>query len=365
MQLDHEMVNNKLIIAAAGSGKTNHLVQEALVAPNDSNILITTYTENNEEEIRERFFKKNGHIPKNVTVQTWFSVLLQHGVRPYQGYLYEPDIKGMVLVSGQSALRSREADVEKHYLNDEKKIYSDKIAKFICKCNEESNNAVMQRLAQIYTHIFIDELQDLAGYDLDFLKLLCQSKINMLLVCDPRQSTYSTNNAAKNKGFRGANIIRFFDDINIEKDETSLTTNHRSIPPICDLSNTLFPRLRQTTSGNQNTTDHDGVFLVKKKDVPAYLEKYTPVQLRSDRKTQIVESHPVMNFGESKGRSFERVLIYPTEPIKKWLKNHGAELPPTSCSKLYVAITRARQSVAFVYDYRNDEQIEGCEKYTV
>lgn len=237
------MTNNKLIIAAAGSGKTDCLVQQALASPNEANILITTYTENNEEEIRERFFKKNGYVPKNITIQTWFSVLLQHGVRPYQGYLYEPDITGMVLVSGQSALYSKEAEIEKHYFNNERKIYSDKIAKFVCKCNEKSSNAVVQRLAQIYTHIFIDEVQDLAGYDLNFLKLLFQSKICTVLVGDPRQGTYSTNNAAKNKKFKQSAIISFFEDksIDIEKDETSLTTNHRCISTICDLSNDLFP----------------------------------------------------------------------------------------------------------------------------
>ncbi len=376
MQSNDEMTNNKLIIAAAGSGKTTYLVQQALAAT-DANILITTYTENNEEEIRERFFEKNGHIPKNITVQTWFSVLLQHGVRPYQGYLYVPDITGMILVSGQSGLKYKtkqgvpvyykeDTEFDRHYFSSDRKIYSDKIAKFVCKCNEKSSNAVVQRLAQIYTHIFIDEVQDLAGYDLNFLKLLFQSKISTLLVGDPRQGTYSTNNAAKNKKFKQSAIVSFFEDssINIEKDETSLTTNHRCISTICDLSNALFPDLSKTTSGNNTTTEHDGVFLVKQKDVPTYLEKYVPIQLRSDRRTQTVGNHPAMNFGESKGRSFNRVLIYPTDPIKKWLKNRSSELASTSRSKLYVAITRARQSVAFVYDYKDNEEIDGCIKYT-
>ena len=70
-----------------------------------------------------------------------------------------------------------------------------------------------------------------------------------------------------------------------------------------------------------------------------------------------------MNFGESKGCSFNRVLIYPTTPIKEWVKNHNSELTPTSRSRLYVAITRARQSVAFVYDYKDEDVIEGIHKY--
>jgi DNA helicase II / ATP-dependent DNA helicase PcrA len=70
-----------------------------------------------------------------------------------------------------------------------------------------------------------------------------------------------------------------------------------------------------------------------------------------------------MNFGMSKGLSFDRVLIYPTVPIIKWLKNCSSDLAATSRSKLYVAITRARHSVAFVYDFKDSEQIAGMSKF--
>ena len=63
---------SKLIIAAAGSGKTTYLVKEALKITSDR-VLITTFTDANEHEIRTKFFKSNGSIPENVTVQTWFS----------------------------------------------------------------------------------------------------------------------------------------------------------------------------------------------------------------------------------------------------------------------------------------------------
>ena len=43
-------MSNKLIIAAAGSGKTTHLVEEALKIT-EGKVLITTYTEANEQEI--------------------------------------------------------------------------------------------------------------------------------------------------------------------------------------------------------------------------------------------------------------------------------------------------------------------------
>jgi len=58
---------NKLIIAAAGSGKTTFLVEEALKIKSNR-VLITTFTIANESEIRAKFFKINGAIPENITV---------------------------------------------------------------------------------------------------------------------------------------------------------------------------------------------------------------------------------------------------------------------------------------------------------
>ena len=89
------MKDNKLIIAAAGAGKTTFLVKEALKCQN--RVLITTFTTENEKEIRNKFVRECGCIPGHVTIQTWFSFLLQHGVKPYQGIcderLYNMDIK--------------------------------------------------------------------------------------------------------------------------------------------------------------------------------------------------------------------------------------------------------------------------------
>jgi len=224
---------------------------------------------------------------------------------------------------------------------------------------------VLKRLSVIYPHIFIDEVQDLSGYDLEFLKLLFNSSIKTVLVGDPRQGTYSTNNSRKNRKFSKSAIIQFFDDelMNLDKDDTLLTINHRCIAPICDFSSKLFPLLKPCKSGNIRTTDHDGLFLVRKKDVDGYLSKYSSTQLRDSRKLVVNNGHPVMNFGESKGLSFDRILIYTTGPIASWLKDNNSELKPTSRSKLYVAITRARHSVAFVYDFKDNEVIEGLQKY--
>lgn len=340
-------------------------------------VLITTYTQANEAEIKKKIIELNKCIPENVTVQTWFSFLLQHGVRPFQGGLFEKEITGLILVNSQSGLKymfkgkpiyfGEEKEFERHYFSKELKIYSDKISKFVFRCNEISKGLVIDRLSRIYSHIFIDEVQDLAGYDLELLKLLFKAKANTLLVGDPRQGTYSTNSSSKNKKFKKAAIVNFFEDdsMNIEKDTTSLVTNYRCNPAICELSNKLFPDLPTTTSGNKKTTNHDGVFLIKSSDVNEYLTKYSSTQLRENVKTDVNQNYRVINFGESKGLSFDRILIYPTKPFLKWLSNNEEELAPTSRSKFYVALTRARYSVGIICDYSNTLEIEGIKKWNV
>lgn len=348
------MGNSKVIIAGAGSGKTTFIVEDA-VKNDDKSILITTFTQANEQEIRKKIIRYAGCIPAHITIQTWFSFLLQHGVRPYQGCKYNGKITGLFLKSGQSAPGIAETDIKRHYLTSDNKIYSDKVAKFAVKCNEITNGAVIERLISIYDCIYIDEVQDLAGYDLDLLKLLISAEIILTMVGDPRQSTYSTNDGAKNKKYKKAAIVNFFCDntMNIERDDTTLNTNYRCHPNICSLSNKLYPELKEVKSGFKVGREvHQGIFLVKPSSINEYLAQYEAVQLRDNKRAKGVNDvYRVMNFGASKGLTFDRVLIHTTEPIRKWMRTlKEEELAPSSKSKLYVAITRARLSVAFVAD---------------
>ena len=50
----------------------------------------------------------------------------------------------------------------------------------------------------------------MAGWDIEVIELLLKSKINVALVGDHRQATFRTNNAAKNGGYSGVQIIKKF-----------------------------------------------------------------------------------------------------------------------------------------------------------
>lgn len=95
-------------------------------------------------------------------------------------------------------------------------------------------------------------------------------------------------------------------------------------------------------------TGHDGVFPVAENEVRGYLERFQPQVLHRDKNSNSYGS-TALNFGVAKGTEYDRVLIVPTGPIKKFLKT-GDPSPLKDREKLHVAITRARHSVAFVYD---------------
>jgi len=387
------MKSNKLIIASAGSGKTTLLVKQAFDALKNgkSNVLITTYTISNKEEIKKKIYEINKCIPENITVQTWFSFLLQHGVKPYQGCLYEKRIKGLLLVNSQSAVRFKnkkgikicygeEDDFEKYYFTVNQNIYSDKLSKFVFRCNEKSNGLVIDRLSRIYSHIYIDEVQDLAGWDLDLIKLLFKSKANILLVGDPRQVTYLTHHDKKYKDYKDGKIEQFIVDKckkdSVEIDLDILKYSHRNNSHICRFSSKLYPNYPESKPCycdycRENTTSHSGIYLIQNKDVLKYILKYKPAILRYNKSSDFE-----WNYGESKGLTFDRVLIYPTKSIVEYLRNgmltktsikNGKKIIANTfdIAKFYVAVTRAKHSVGIVVDFKKETYIDGIIKYNI
>lgn len=364
-------MKNSLIIAAAGSGKTTYIVNKAL-SIQDEKCLITTFTEANEREIRKKIIKINGSIPPNIVVQTWFSFLLQHGVRPYQSFIYEGKVNGLLLVNQKSGLKKiihgkpfyyGEKDLPEYYFNKSMQIYSDKLAKFVCRVDEMSEGLIINRLMRIYPYIFIDEVQDLAGYDLEIVKLLLNSKSNIIMVGDPRQVTYHTHYETQNKKYLDGRIEEFIKmeckNSLIQIDKSSLSISHRNKKDICEFANQLYPEYVPCGYESQPATEHDGVYFVKPRDVDGYLKKYSPMQLRDNKTVKINTQYGVMNFGAAKGLTFDRVLIYPTKPMLEWIIDHSKKLAPKSRSNLYVAITRARHSVGIVFDDKKGIGVEG------
>lgn len=345
-------LTSTILVCAAGGGKTTTIVRKACVAGGPKCALIT-YTKNNEQEIHRKFYEIRPALPPHVEIMTWFTFMLRELARPYRAVLHGQRIEGFSWQEGRSVVFVPHTRISQHYFHNGKHIYSDKAAKFVCQCDRVSGGMVMRRLAQRFDRIFIDEIQDLAGYDLELLELMMKAGIQLILVGDHRQATLRTNNASKNAAFVGPKIIHKFR----EWDKCGLATlsyqqhTYRCHQHIAALGDSLFPGEPATKSLVDARTGHDGVFIVSPSLVSSYVQTFDPQILRLDKRT-LCDGYPAMNFGESKGLTFDRVLIFPHDAGRKWLNTGKLTHVEKSAAKfkIYVGVTRARYSVAFVFD---------------
>ena len=341
-------LNNRVILASAGSGKTSTIVDEAFEA-SPLKVMLTTYTQNGRGELADKMYAKFGHIPKNVRIATWYTFVLEHFIRPYQAYLHPTRVSNINFKRGRTARGIRKSNTRAYFFSGANCLRLDKVTDFACELIESTEGLPLDRFRKIYDHLYIDEAQDLSGYDLELIEILLRSGLRVTLIGDCRQATYTTNDSPKNKAFAGAKIIKKFERWQREK---LLSIEHQShsyrcIQSICDFADRFNPEYPKTESRNTNTTSHDGVFLIKESDVDAYCINYKPQILRYNRSTNTNSAHP-LNYGAAKGMTFERTLIYPHGKLRQYLITGNLKDAGQEIAKLYVAVTRAKQSVAFV-----------------
>ncbi|MEV7964751.1 UvrD-helicase domain-containing protein [Sphaerisporangium sp. NPDC088356] len=339
--------NNRAVIAAAGSGKTQHIIDCVLKDPT-RRTLVTTYTNENLRQLTERLaYSGGGVIPRLVTTMGWYTFLMNQCARPYQSaVLSEAGImRGLNFVGERPRFASKN-NPKFYYLDSNKAVYRNEVAALAVEANRLSGGKVVDRLAAMYDHIYIDEVQDMTGHDLELLDLLLASPIATTLVGDPRQATTPTNNSSKNKKFKGGGIAAWLykrADMCVIDERVE---SHRCNQAICDFADSLYPDLPQTVSMNEGITGHDGIFDIRPEEVSSYVERYAPVVLRHQKNSD-TQGLDAMNFGVSKGSTFDRVLIFPTKPMTHYYHNRDPE-KAGDLARLYVAVTRARYSVAFV-----------------
>lgn len=323
------------------------LVRQALARPR-RRIAILTYTLENLEEIRRSFEHHAGTIPPHVTLYSWYSFLLRECIRPYQAVLCaQPRVESILFVEGVTDNRAPRTQVVRHYLAGHR-MYSDRATDFAVRCNDLTNGKVVERLAAMYDEVYIDEIQDLAGYDLDLVERLLTSGIEVTLVGDTRQATYATNHSPRNRQYRGTAMTALFQAWEARNlcQIRHRVVSHRCGQSLCDMADALYPLMPRTESGNADVTGHDGIYVVAPEQVSQYYEEFVPTVLRYDRR-QACDGLPSINFGQSKGRTYSRVLVFPNGPLVQFLRTgNGSAI--SSPAKYYVALTRARHSLAFV-----------------
>jgi hypothetical protein len=343
---------NRVTLAVAGSRKTQSIVDACASGAPGVRRLALTFTQTGQAELEGRLHQActPGAAPE---VMGWFAFLLRHYIRPYLPLKY-PGVRLRGLNFDGTPEGGRYASGATRHFDSEGRAYRLHLSKLAQDVSEASGGAVVDRLSHIYDEIYIDEVQDLTGCDLHIVKqLMDSSDIDLYMVGDVRQSVFDTNPQDPNlRQYRGVKMIDWFE---VHRSSGLLDVQHnaetwRANQAIGDFSDTLFPpefSFEPTLSKQAVVTDHDGVFAVTEEDVKTYMRAFRPQPLRDSISTARDVDLPFHNFGKVKGLTFDRVLIYPTRTITMFLTK-GTELAPKTACGLYVAVTRAKHSVAFV-----------------
>lgn len=340
---------NQLTLAVAGSRKTQGIIDYCATIPADRKVIILTFTKSNQMEIDERIRRYIGDRP-DIVVMGWFTFLLRDFARPFIPFKFpEKRINGFNY-EGRPYFKTTGIG---RFLDSNDAVYACELGRLASELIAESDGALIHRLECIYDEILIDEVQDLSGHDWEILDVILSSSVNVKMVGDIRQSVLSTNpRSGKNKKYKYADAIHWFRERE-KKGVLSIVekaTTWRCHPDIASFSDSIFDShwgFPATQSENNILTGHDGVFLVREKDASKYIDTYIPKCLRSSANSGKKFKFDYINFKVSKGQTFERVLIVPTQGILNFIKS-GKFLEPVPASSFYVAVTRAKQSVAIV-----------------
>lgn len=340
---DHK---SRAVISAAGSRKTELVINSAL-SENAGRVLVTTFTNENQNQIVRRIESKVGFLPAHVEVVGWFTFLINQCAKPYQRKLTGRPltIKGLNFQGRRNRFTPKAS--LRYFMDGSGKLFRDGISDFVVLLNAATRGAVVSRLRRIYSLILIDEVQDLVGYDLDFLDILIRSRIPLVVVGDPRQHILSTNLGSRNKKYAGAGLLNWFaertDICTLQVDSPSYRCNQQ----ICDFADLLFPEFPRTISVDVPETRHDGIFEVRRSELEPYIREFGPVTALRHNRDADTQGLRAVNIGVAKGQTFDRVLIFPTAPMLRFLKSRDPGCL-SDRERLYVAATRARFSVAFV-----------------
>ena len=180
-------MDKRVVFAVAGSGKTSSIIDRI---DDESRCLIITYTDNNTRNLKNRVIKKFGRIPKGVRVYSYFTFLYSFCFRPLCGYEIKTKGINFNYPLPQYAQRT-EKNTRVHYIDRNNRLFSSRIAKLLIEFDVVSD--VMERIECFFDLVCVDEVQDFAANDFNFLCSLADAKSEMLLVGDFYQHTFDTS----------------------------------------------------------------------------------------------------------------------------------------------------------------------------
>jgi len=332
-------MDKSVVFAVAGSGKTSRLVASL---DEVKRFLIVTYTESNHENLRSKIIHRFGYFPANITLYTYFRFLHSFCYRPF--LRSKKNTKGVTFKLPPTFPRYALTD-DRRYMSSGRRLYANRLAKFI----EQANlvDAVVTRMEKYFDVFFVDEVQDFAGHDFNFLMAICAAKLNTTFVGDFFQHTFDTSRDGNVNASLHDNYTSYkakFKAAKLVVDTESLKKSRRCSKSVCDFITEKI--------GIPIEAHDDRESVVKYEDDPkAVLALYEDLETV---KLFYKEHHKYtcysQNWGASKGVDQYRDVCVVLNPgnVKAWQKGSFREINVETRNKLYVACSRARGNLTFV-----------------
>jgi len=333
-------LDKTVILAVAGSGKTTHIVNS--LSP-DTRTILLTYTDNNFNNLRVKILHKFGYFPENISLYSYFTFLYSFCFKPF--LWLETRGKGINYEVPPSWTLRLSRDKKEFYFDKHNRLYHNRIAKLLEVYGVLS--LINQRLEKYFDNLFIDEIQDLAGHDFNFLQSIAESKLKLLFVGDFYQHTFDTSrdgNINKNLHVDMETFIEKLRQMGLEVDCETLSKSYRCSPTVCTFISQDIG-IEMASHRNEETTIH---IIDTQADADRILKCNETIKLfyREHYKYACFSR----NWGDSKGEDnyTDVCVVLNKNTFQKFQKNKLCELKPQTRNKLYVACSRARSNLYIV-----------------
>lgn len=332
-------MDKSVIFAVAGSGKTSRLVA---ALDETRRFLLVTYTVANHDNLRAKVIERFGYLPPNIAIYTYFRFLHSFCYRPF--LRSKKDTRGVTFRLPPALPRYGLTD-DRRYMSSGRQLYANRLAKFI----EQSGliGAVVARIEKYFDVFFVDEVQDFAGHDFNFLMAISTARVSMTFVGDFYQHTFDTS--------RDGNVnASLYDDYSAYKekfkraklkvDTDSLKKSRRCSKNVCDFITQKI--------GIEIEAHDDRPSVVRFEDDPAAVAAI--YEDSGTVKLFYKEHHKYgcfsQNWGASKGidRYQDVCVVLNSGSVKAWHGGSFRDIKAGTRNKLYVACSRARGNLTFI-----------------
>lgn len=357
----------KVILAVAGAGKTYHICHK--IDSSKRNLIIAFTNENIHNIKKELCDAYNGNIPKLTNVLTYDSFVYHNIVLPYEPsigeYFNEPNFVSngismikpppmQIVTKAKSRIpnpKYKTKDKIGHYITEDNFYYCETLSELVLqiKKNRESLvKRVISRLNMFFDAVFIDEFQDFREYDYELIMKIVNQLNDVTLVGDYYQHSVSgTNNSGKPFKKRKVDIgyDEFIEELKKKKfevDTRTLDKSRRCSKDVCNFVRNKLEINIESCGINRGSViwgDDNAEEIIADNSILKLVynnaEKYT---------------FKAMNWGYSKGDTFENVCVILTETFDD-IKNdkfNVCNIKNPTLNKLYVALTRSKGNLYLI-----------------